>query len=109
MKNQKTFYEWDMEMLDENGDIDDHDFSDKCPGIPDDPQYKLVLVRDTYEWPSNDPQRKCDPDLVDRLWAYVENGNLPEYFSGCDYSTDVRVPIKFHRELADTKNDTKAA
>ena len=109
MANQKTFYEWDIETftLDEYQDIEDHNFSDECPGIPDEPNLRLVLVRDTYEWPANDKGRKCDPDLTKRLWAYVENGKLPEFFEDCGDPTDVKVPQKFHDELR--KHDTKAA
>lgn len=32
--------------------------------------------------------------LLDRQWAYVEDGKLPEYFDG-----GILVPAKFHKEL----------
>lgn len=111
MANRKTVYEWDIETFtqDEFEDIEDHNFSDECPGIPDEPNLRLVLVQDIFEWPSNDPNRKCDPDLVSRLWAYVENGKLPEFFEDCGRNTSVRVPKKFHDELTRAIiNDTKA-
>lgn len=94
MKNQKTFYEWDIETLDEHGDIEDHNHSDKCPGFPSDENKILVLIRDTYEWPVNDPKRKCSPDLIDRQWAYVENRKLPKQFNG-----GAKIPIPFREEL----------
>lgn len=100
MKSRKTFYEWDIETLDANGDIDDHNFSDTCPGIPKEPMHRLVLVRDVYEWPENDQKRKCDPDLICRSWAYVVSGKLPEYFEAARGAKTVVVPKRFHAELA---------
>jgi hypothetical protein len=46
---------------------------------------RLGLVRDR----GNDLE-----GLLDRQWAYVEDGKLPEYFDG-----GILVPAKFHKEL----------
>jgi hypothetical protein len=104
MTNHAIFFEWDIETIDEHGDIQDHNFSDECPGIPEpgipeEEGLRLVLVRDVFEWPSNDLQRKCDPDLTERLWAYVVDGKLPEFFEDCGKKTAVKVPVRFHKEL----------
>ena len=103
-KENFTVYEWDVELVDrEYGDILDHNHSDKFPGIPnmdDKPGApygletgvvfeRLVLVKDVYrQW-----------DLVDRSWAYVEDGKLPEYFSDAWQREDSKVPKRFHVEF----------
>lgn len=85
-------YEWDVETftLDEHEDITDHNHSDACPGIPTEPDQRLVLVRDTWS----------DADgLTDRQWAYVVDGVLPEYFEDAYQNRAARVPKRFHAEL----------
>jgi len=92
MKNKKfkenfTEYEWDIELVDKkHGDILDHDHSDKCPKIPtldtEEVFERLVLVKDVYRnW-----------DLVDRTWAYVEDGKLPEHFSNAWQQAESKAP-----------------
>ena len=37
--------------------------------------------------------------LIDRTWAYVENGKLQEYFQTAGGSDDTKVPARFHKEF----------
>jgi hypothetical protein len=89
-----VYYEWDIEEVDEHGDIQDHDFRDRLKDFGVTPtigeRYHLVLVRNTgdeYE------------GVVYREWAYaIKSGDrwvLPEWFDG-----GARVPKRFHEELA---------
>ena len=92
----KTFYEWDIEEFDpETDDIIDHNHSDDFPGIPEEDNYRLVLVRDTWEhfkvYEHGKPMTEIG-DLIERQWAYVENGSLPEEFTGGSV-----VPKRFHK------------
>lgn len=83
-------YEWDVETVDEHGDIIDHQHSDTLEDLlPLEENQELVLVRDRY----------VGHDLVSRQWAYVSDGELPEYFSYSDGNHGTKVPQKFHREL----------
>jgi len=96
-------YEWDIEEIDEHGDINDHHHRDKLSeffelGFADDfaaalkgEGYQLVLVRDTLD---------SDGAVDLRSWAYVEDGKLP-VFSGDGFGRcAAKVPQRFHRELA---------
>ncbi len=80
-----TEYEWDIETIDlSTDDIEDHDFRDELACFPKPPRprrERLVLVRH---------------DEGGSMWAYVEHAQLPPTFEG----TDVAVPARFHRELA---------
>ncbi len=87
----QTSYEWDLEAVDEHGDIIDHDFRDKFPGLPTEDNVSLVLVRNVGEGYRSDP---TSFDLIDRAWAYVKDGKLPAEFDSGDL-----VPKRFHREL----------
>jgi hypothetical protein len=85
----KTSYEWDLETVDKNGDIQDHHHSGTCFDLvkyPMEENQRLVLVRDRYS---------DDEGLQDRQWAYVENNKLPVEFDG-----GFKVPQRFHKELA---------
>ncbi len=87
----KTLYEWDLETW-EGDQVEDHNHSDKIFRLPNKNE-KLVLVRDV----GNDIS-----GVVHRVWAYVENGVLPEYFYDCgdgDQKTTIKVPKRFHQEL----------
>ena len=92
MSRNKVNYEWDIEWVDRHGDIQDHNHRDKLEDhkpprkVPDANGYTedLVLVRDEWnewEW------------LVDRQWAYVKEGILPEKFD-----CGAKVPKRFHVE-----------
>lgn len=86
-------YEWDVETVDEHDDIIDHFFQkdyagvleelakDDCPGLIK----RAVLVRD---------------DDKGRSWAYLEDGELPEYFENAYGEEAAKVPAKFIREVA---------
>jgi len=101
MRNQ-IIYEWDWELFDtESDDILDHVHFDKMSDYPSNPyshedgkSARLVLVRD---------EGNEDDGVVDRMWAYVENGKLPEEFAyagaGEMRPNGVRVPKKFHKQL----------
>ena len=84
-------YEWDAETwLDD--EVHDHDHRDTLGEMSRlEADQRLVLVRDVGNRIEG---------LLDRLWAYVENGKLPEYFSDSMTVTGVKVPQRFHRELA---------
>ncbi len=87
----QTQYEWDLESVDEYGDIIDHNWFDNCPGTPTESNVELVLIKDiAYGYPG-DPDSY---DMEERTWAYVVNGFLPDYFQ--DGS---KVPARFHTEL----------
>jgi hypothetical protein len=90
MRNN-IFYEWDFETwIDET--IEDHNFRDKLSEFQEnDKTDHLVLIR--IEGNENN-------GLVDRLWAYVDNKTLPEYFYNADgKEVKIKVPAKFHNEL----------
>ena len=80
-------YEWDIETVDEHGDIIDHHHADKLKEYPKDYTKSggdLVLVRD---------------DNYGRSWAYVQRGFLPEYFTNAFGGNTAKVPMRFHKEL----------
>jgi hypothetical protein len=103
-----TRYEWDIETMDIAVEVDgehdilDHNHSENLRRFrvrdlrraldPLDPSMRLVLVRDVWD----------DRDgLVDRSWAYVEDGRLPERFTYCP-EEGRPVPKTFVRELRRT-------
>lgn len=90
-------YEWDIEEVDEHGDVVDHNFASSLarfrPGQIDD-QHVLVLVRDQY---SGD-----DGELINRSWAYAErvDGKLvleDSFWDSC--ARRGAVPKRFFAEL----------
>lgn len=86
MKN-KVIYEWSVETVDENGDIIDSSFWDEKPTEPLEQNQKLCLIRNEGN--------EID-GVTDRLWAYVENGKLPEYFTDSnDCIVSIKVPKRF--------------
>lgn len=93
-----VIYEWDLELYnmdasDSEAEIIEHNFGDKLidVGFPSAHNEMLVLVRDADG---------------ERSWAYVDNSYmLPKYFSrpeadGKYYETNIKVPQRFHREIA---------
>jgi hypothetical protein len=102
---QEVRFEWVIETLDEHGDIEDVNHSDTFPGFPED-GLNIGLVRDVYEWPENDPERKCDPDLASRSWAYIVDGKLPESFEYAGGGHAAKVPVKFHDEVAKARSQS---
>jgi hypothetical protein len=88
LRGQQTWYEWDVETIDQYGDVQDHNhanhLSDLCHSLASDEE--LVLVYNT----GNDLD-----GVEDRQWAYVSDGVLPDEFSGGQ-----RVPQSCKREFA---------
>jgi len=88
--------EWDCELVDEHGDIQDHNHFDKLVDAlayqrehdGDGGAISIVLVRDTV----------CEFDgLIQRFWAYVENGVLPDVMYSADDS-ETNTPKRYLRE-----------
>ena len=93
-------YEWDIETLDQYGDIIDHDFADKLSSgiikfdeIDTDNQV-LVLVRNLWSTDGS----------LDRSWAYCRKGDdgkfyLPNTFKDSYDRYECDVPKRFINEL----------
>lgn len=87
----KKHYEWSIESLDSDGEIEDVDFGEtlKEIGLPSETQ-RLCLVMRTSNGVDN----------MESFWAYEICGNLPPFFEDAsDYPTTHRVPKKFVSEL----------
>ena len=86
----KINYEWDVETVDEFGDIQDHDHSETLRDyhLEVEAPNRLVLVRDSY----------TDYGL-DRSWAYVEDGKLPSHFEDAYGQKIRRIPKRFQFEM----------
>jgi len=91
MRNEVK-YEWTLEIIDD-GDIVDSDFSEVLNfNKAELPGNDLGLIR--YEGNEIDGQ-------TDSVWAYVKDGELPEYFSDAmGEKTGYKVPARFHKELS---------
>lgn len=94
MSANQVRYEWDYEIVDlDSMDVLDHWHEDKLTGFgrPLEENERLVLVRNE----GNEGE-----GLEDRLWAYVEDGKLPQYFSNANGNqTGYKVPLKYRSEL----------
>ncbi len=79
-------YEWDIETVDKFGDIQDHCHAERLNELKKklEPNESLVLVVDQWN----------DEGLIERQWAYVENGDLPDEFDG-----GYKIPKRFRKEL----------
>lgn len=91
MRN-KVHYEWDVETMDEHGDVLDHFHCDTAEKALDEldeataqEPRQLVLVRD---------EGNEEDGITNRTWAYVKDGQLPIYFQDENF-----VPVRFHKEL----------
>jgi len=93
------FYEWAVETLDYWNDIEDVDHFDTYAEVqrfikqnpPEfDRPYRVALTRLRYD--ANDREQ-----LVERSYAYLDEGKLPMEFEDGDMC---RVPAKFHKEVA---------
>lgn len=93
----KVIYEWSVETVNEFGDIENCYFYDTIQEVPTlENNQRLCLVRNE----GNDNE-----GLTYRLWAYVLNGKLPEYFSDAnDCEVGYKVPLKFKN--INSKNHT---
>ena len=89
-----TVYEWDIEPVDEYGDIIDHDQRTSLSRVRVDDLREaidkgwLVLVRDCYKIIEG------ELDLADRSWAYVTEGLLPK-----ETTAGYPVPKRYQDEL----------
>ena len=100
----RTIYEWDLETVDEHGDIVDHNHADKLgelkatatnPHIEPGEYIRLVLVRDT--WGPWDGEGET---LYDRQWAYVTAEGLP---ARTNEGHGYKVPKRYQAEFARNK------
>lgn len=89
-------YEWDVETVDDHGDVLDHDHDASLSALLHRHHdigngEQLALVRDV----GDDIE-----GLLDRTWAYVEEGELDEFFCTASGTPDYKTPKRFHAELA---------
>jgi hypothetical protein len=89
-------FEWLVEEIDEHGDIievhhlDSYAEARASAALVEGYTTAIGLVRD----------RGNELDgLLDRQWAYIEDGKLPERFSDSGGSEGPLVPARFHHEL----------
>lgn len=100
---QRITYEWTVEQVnaDEHEDIEDvyavDSYAEARRATPLDGCFtRICVVRDRFD---------AAGELVYRCWAYVTDGRLPECFEGAGYDTDIRVPKRFHNEIANTSKE----
>jgi hypothetical protein len=87
-----VYYEWDVEEVDENEDIQNHNHTSsytkakEVAAIPNEGGIisRIVLVRD---------DDNC------RSWAYMEDGKLPEWFEDAYGAEVAKVPKRFIKEV----------
>jgi hypothetical protein len=92
--------EWLVEEIDSDGDIIDVHHVDsyaeavrfaRVCRVENDVKTDIGLVRDR----GNDLE-----GIIDRQWAYVDHGKLPERFDwGGGEDGGAKVPAKYHREI----------
>ena len=108
---RRGYYEWDIEALEyDTEEVIEHDQRDRLNSFSaqqleaalsprlcgEEIGTCLALVRDQLEVDGE--------GLAFRLWAYVQAGQLPEFFSNSlGYPTGYRVPARFHKELTALK------
>ena len=91
-------YEWIIEEVDEHGDIQNVTPYRRADYMPIQTlrllqSSSVCLVRNELDENEN---------LKLRLWAYVKDRKLPEFFEDDSQKvTDIKVPQKFHDELKD--------
>ncbi len=93
---KKLLYEWTVEELDDDESAANCDFSDKLAMLmhPDAP-CNIGLVRDVF-----DDQR----GLIERDWAYIVKGQLPETFFDSGGTPSHSIPQRFRDELEAHQN-----
>jgi len=97
---KRTIYEWTVEELDEDNQPFNSDFSEQlgCLIPVTEAPLNYGLVRDVWD----------DQDgLIERDWAYVVNGKLPETFTDSNGKPSYQIPERFRKELFDYQNKTK--
>jgi len=91
----ETSYEWDVETIDEHGDIQDHDHFDKLKDSYffhdeiNERTLELVLVRDTWNAMGQSV----------RTWAYMVNKKMPEFFQDAYQNNATKVPQRYLNEF----------
>ena len=89
----KVYYEWTVDHINSDEDIEDADFSDTVEGLR------------PHTW-EGDPLYSVDYGVVrdqedgTRTWAYVRKGKLQEHFHDAMGEPQTKVPQRFHAELA---------
>lgn len=92
MPRLQISYEWTVEVM-QDGDIVDSSFYDNFADIPADDftNNDIGLVRNE----GNEMQ-----GVVNRYWAYLKDGKLPEYFTNeLGESVNIKIPAKYHAEI----------
>lgn len=93
---KKTTYEWDIEVVDEYGDIQDNETSVMLNGFSTEKissaieSGTLVLVKNTWI----DYGDGENGELYGKAWAYVSERNLP-----IEFDDGSKVPAKFINEF----------
>lgn len=102
MSKVQVIYEWVVELMDEQGDIETSNYFTRLEDAVKfvtswgNEQSRVALMRDEV--------CKDDWDVLDRHYAYVEADTLPSTF---DYGA--KVPKSFQKEFADCKYFRKNA
>jgi len=88
-------YEWTIEEL-EDGEVIDSDFRDKLL------EFNFShFTTDIYLGLVRNEGNDID-GLTNRLWAYVKDGKLPDYFQDAYLqNTSIKIPARFYKELQD--------
>lgn len=101
-----THYEWIVETLDEDGNVED---------VAHWATYAEALVwAATLQQQERDVDvglywRKVDDDdpfFFDEAWAYIDEGSLPVFFEDAYGVQKTKVPQRFHREVEKEKGGT---
>ena len=95
-KGESIVYEWDVETIDEYGDIIDHDHLGELSEINLSDlaeNERLVLVRDIWEQLEGKTWNN-GYSLKHRSWCYVEGDVLP-----LEFDDGEKVPQRFHKEF----------
>lgn len=88
----KTFYEWTVEEMDGEDVVEASHFDTYKKAMNFfEPGNHIGLVRDEVIEAEG---------VIDRQWAYIKDGKLPEYFSTAMGKDDgAKVPQRFHKEF----------
>jgi hypothetical protein len=87
-------YEWTLETL-EDGDIIESEFTND-----EKLTFKKEYLTDNTDLGLVRNEGNDNEGLTDRLWAYVKDGKLPEFFCNeRNEPTGFMIPARFHKEL----------
>ena len=82
-------YEWDIETIDDHGDIVDHNH---CNNARD-------MIRWYKDNPANQDMVLVRDNEYGRSWAYVKGRKLPESFLDANLVPVGKVPMNYQREF----------